>query len=144
MPDFTGIQCGFFVNRLCSDRFRLRPRQAFEYSKGAPECLGRTISSRQEHLLGRLNQKHASGHHRCDPLAYAFASYEGISAPWIAGTYNESRAALRISGWSNPESVLFDQPVSSLVEWAQVAVDSDAFARNLAMMFFKVQMEIMF
>ena len=93
----------------------------------------------------------ASCHSTLDPLAYAFAKYEGISGPpnpldlllgiadFPFGGYEAGRAARLIPNWSDAEQqpVIFGQPVQSVREWAQVAADSDAFARNLAQIFFE-------
>lgn len=78
----------------------------------------------------------ASCHSTLDPLSYAFAYYEGISGG-RTGTYREQRPSRQIPGWSDPKSVIYDTEVSSVVEWASVAAESDAFKRNLAQMFFE-------
>jgi hypothetical protein len=93
----------------------------------------------------------ASCHSTLDPLAYAFAKYNGIAGPsnllgfllgaadFPFGGYEEKRAERLIPGWSDSaqQAVIFGKPVSSLREWAQVAAGSDAFARNLAQIFFE-------
>lgn len=93
----------------------------------------------------------ASCHSTLDPLAYAFTKYEGISTNrgmvelpngernFPFGVFDEARPTRVIPGWSDDEqqAVIFGQKVSSLREWAEVAVKSDAFARNLAQIFFE-------
>lgn len=76
-------------------------------------------------------------HSSLDPLAYAFAAYEGIGRlddPYdfeASGTFNPTRTP-----WST-ESHLFGEPVSDLVAWAEVAASSEMFQRNLALMFWE-------
>ncbi|MCB9600417.1 MAG: DUF1585 domain-containing protein [Sandaracinus sp.] len=84
----------------------------------------------------------AGCHATLDPLSYAFAYYEGIrgaSLPSLgaSGRYDPSRPARVIPGWSDPQSVLFGEPVSDVVAWADTAAESDAFARNLVHLFFR-------
>ncbi|XYI00390.1 DUF1585 domain-containing protein [Sorangium sp. So ce1128] len=80
----------------------------------------------------------AQCHSTLDPLSYAFARYEGIQGPsGIFGGYNEARPAVLIPGWNEPQSVLFGTEVADVVAWARVAAESDAFKRNLAMLFFR-------
>jgi hypothetical protein len=93
----------------------------------------------------------ASCHSTLDPLAYAFAKYNGISgapdlislllgiADFPFGGYEEGRAERLIPGWSDSaqQAVIFGKPVGSLREWAELAANSDAFARNLAQIFFE-------
>jgi hypothetical protein len=79
----------------------------------------------------------AACHSTLDPLSYAFASYEGIDFFRGTGTFNPDRPRELIADWDDPQAMLLGQPVEDLVEWAHVAADSDAFARNLATLFFK-------
>lgn len=93
----------------------------------------------------------ASCHSTLDPLAYAFAKYNGISgapdpillllglASFPFGGYEEGRAERLIPAWSDgaQQSMIFGAPVGSLREWAETAANSDAFARNLAQIFFE-------
>ncbi|HEY6878184.1 MAG TPA: DUF1585 domain-containing protein [Polyangiales bacterium] len=93
----------------------------------------------------------ATCHSTLDPLAYAFAKYNGIAGPSDAlllllgladfpfGGYDQGRAAKVMPGWSDTEQqpVIFGKEVGSLRAWAEVAANSDAFARNLAMIFFE-------
>jgi hypothetical protein len=83
----------------------------------------------------------AACHSTLDPLSYAFASYEGIDFIRGTGTFNPDRPRERIDDWDDPQAVLLGQPVDDLVEWARVAADSDAFARNLATLFFRHALE---
>lgn len=70
-------------------------------------------------------------HSTLDPLAYSFASYRGITTNAIElvfnpiGRYNEDQTPWGADG------VIFGQPVGDLLEWAQVAVESDDFKKNL-------------
>jgi hypothetical protein len=93
----------------------------------------------------------ASCHSTLDPLAYAFAKYNGISgapdfislllgiADFPFGDYEEGRAERVMEGWSDSaqQAVIFGKPVNTLREWAEAAANSDAFARNLAQIFFE-------
>ncbi|MDB4972476.1 MAG: hypothetical protein JWN48_817 [Myxococcaceae bacterium] len=83
----------------------------------------------------------ANCHSTLDPLAYAFAEYDGIalSSTPAFGTYNPGRPSAVIAGWnpSAQKSVLLGKPVSNLVEWGKVASESDEFKRNIADMFFR-------
>jgi hypothetical protein len=84
----------------------------------------------------------AQCHSTLDPLAYAFAEYEGFdmtNAPsLVIGTYRPDRPASRIPGWeeASPDSIVLGQKVGSLVEMARVMADSPEFMRNLANTFF--------
>lgn len=91
-------------------------------------------------------------HSTLDPLAYAFAPYNGFAFnPAVVlellllgqlhgdfGTYDAGRPAARMPRWSQAEQqpVLLGQPVADLRAWAELAAQSDEFARNLASMFF--------
>jgi hypothetical protein len=93
----------------------------------------------------------ASCHSTLDPLAYAFAKYNGISgAPDLIslllgvpnfpfGGYEEGRGGRLMPGWNDTaqQPVIFGKPVNGLREWAEAAANSDAFARNLAQIFFE-------
>lgn len=80
----------------------------------------------------------AQCHSTLDPLSYAFARYEGIGDfSNVKGAYSEARPAAVIPGWDEPQSVLFGTEVADVVAWARVAAESDAFKRNLAMLFFR-------
>ncbi|MCB9743620.1 MAG: hypothetical protein H6741_32740 [Alphaproteobacteria bacterium] len=75
-------------------------------------------------------------HSTLDPLTYPFSRYEGIGGGRGASySYSPSR----LSGFTDvdgprvvdtPEAgVLFGEPVADLLEWAQVAAESEAFRR---------------
>jgi hypothetical protein len=78
-------------------------------------------------------------HSTLDPLSYAFAEYEGINVtPDLRfGDYMPERTS-RIPNWqpAKQQSVLLDQPVKDLVQWAKVASESDEFKRAMTDMFF--------
>jgi hypothetical protein len=82
----------------------------------------------------------AQCHSTLDPLSYAFSYYEGIDLKNLkhTGQYLEGRPSQRIPGWdeAQPEFVVLDQQVGSLVELADVMAQSREFQRNLAHMFF--------
>lgn len=77
-------------------------------------------------------------HSTLDPLTYPFAYYAGIGGGQPRGTpaaYIDNRPT-RFTGVDGPNMVnlpeqgrLFGQPVRDLVEWAQVAANSEAFAK---------------
>ena len=80
-------------------------------------------------------------HSTLDPLTYAFAYYEGFpldpTNPAISGTYDDSRPSRRVVDWQGDEQTwLLGQPVDSVVEWAQLAAQSDEFRRNMALRLF--------
>ena len=77
----------------------------------------------------------ASCHSTLDPLSYAFAYYEGIRGP-RTGAYDPTRPARLIPGWDDPATVLMGTEVEDVRAWAERAVESEAFARNLAEMLF--------
>lgn len=105
---------------------------------------------------GVANERCAVCHSTLDPLAYAFANYNGfefnqdlavVADLFVTGSfrdfgrfgmYNPDRPATKMPGWSPTEQqpYLFGQKVSGLRELAQVASESDEFARNLATIFF--------
>ncbi len=79
-------------------------------------------------------------HSTLDPLTYPFSRYNGISA----GTYvpNRLNNYVRTDGAKvvqAPEAgILFGKPVKDLVEWGQVAANSDDFAQNVVSDYWKV------
>ena len=82
----------------------------------------------------------AQCHSTLDPLAYAFAKYQGIDDGYAEfGAYDPTRVDRYLPGWSDAEqqSWLLGQPVADLVEWANVAAQSDEFKRNMTQMFFE-------
>lgn len=105
---------------------------------------------------GVANPRCAVCHSTLDPLAYAFASYNGFEFnqdPAVVadlfltgnfrefsrfGIYNPDRPKAKMPSWSPAEQqpVLLGQKVDNLIQFAQVAADSDEFARNLAKIFF--------
>jgi hypothetical protein len=76
----------------------------------------------------------ATCHTTLDPLSYPFSRYEGI-AGFGTGFYNEGR--MRSQNLAEgarirevPEAgYLFGEPVADLVEWAELAANSEAFRR---------------
>ncbi len=90
---------------------------------------------------GVANPRCATCHSTLDPLAYAFMAYEGIELTIFLpfGAYNANRGRERLPGWDDAKQVpyLFGQPVKDLIQWAHVAAESDAFARNMAEVFFE-------
>jgi hypothetical protein len=81
----------------------------------------------------------ANCHSTLDPLAYSFAYYTGIILPSGTGIYSPTRPLGLMDDWDPNihKTVIFGQEVANLMEWAQVAVESDAFKRNTAAMFFE-------
>lgn len=86
-------------------------------------------------------------HSTLDPLTYPFTRYEGIgggAGRRIPFSYNTTRniAFAEVDGEGMrdlPEAgVLFGQPVANLLEWAQVAANSDAFARATVLDYWKL------
>ena len=81
----------------------------------------------------------ADCHRTLDPMAYPFSRYNGIGGGGGSGNYNANRlAAFADSTQPNvdetPESGwLFGEPVDDLVQWAEVAANSDAFAAAVTM-----------
>lgn len=94
----------------------------------------------------------AACHSTLDPLSYAFASYTGFEFDLFTltdvflfgqmnglfGVYMPERAVQRMPRWSPTEQqpYLLGKKVDDLRSWAQVAVQSDEFARNLANIFY--------
>jgi hypothetical protein len=78
-------------------------------------------------------------HSTLDPLTYPFSRYNGISA----GTYASNRLNnyVRTDGArvvEAPEAgMLLGKPVKDLVEWGQVAANSDDFAQNVVSDYWK-------
>lgn len=74
-------------------------------------------------------------HSTLDPLSYSFSTYVGIETVRAFlfnsnGTYRANRTPWEADG------VLFGQPVSDLLEWAEVARNSEQFKKNIARMLF--------
>lgn len=83
-------------------------------------------------------------HSTLDPLAYAFATYDGIGGGYNNYGGGSIFSALVDTGAYIPErnpwgetSMLLDTEVANLTEWAAVAADSDMFKRNVARMFWE-------
>jgi len=89
---------------------------------------------------GVAAQACAQCHSTLDPLSYAFSYYEGIDLNNLnrTGQYRATRPSERIPGWdeAEPEFVVLDRQVDSLVELAAVMSQSREFQRNLAHVFF--------
>jgi hypothetical protein len=83
----------------------------------------------------------AQCHSTLDPLAYAFAVYEGIDINAIdrTGTYRATRPEEHVPGWdvAAPQSVILDEPVTDLVDMARVMSESAEFQRNLTHVFWR-------
>jgi hypothetical protein len=83
----------------------------------------------------------ANCHSTLDPLAYAYAKYEGIqfSSELKFGAYRPERLPPMIPEWDDAkqQAVILGQHVDGLVAWAKVAAESDEFKRNMAEMFFR-------
>ena len=81
----------------------------------------------------------AACHSTLDPLTYGFAFYNGMTQDNDgnrSGSYDPDRPKNRILDWQDNQTMLFGEPVDGVVGWAQRAVSSDAFKRNLADMLF--------
>lgn len=74
-------------------------------------------------------------HSTLDPLSYAFSTYVGIDPirAFLAnanGTYSAGRAPWEAQGQ------ILGQPTMNLLQWAELARNSDAFKKNIAHMMF--------
>lgn len=88
---------------------------------------------------GVAEEECARCHSTLDPLTYPFSRYEGIQGGTgrfrIPFTYNPERLEhfAEVDGATvvdTPEAgVIFGQPVANLKEWAEVAANSDAYAK---------------
>ena len=78
----------------------------------------------------------AGCHTTLDPLSYPFTTYAGFNGG-IPFTYSPGRMQSMAQGRDDPlrntpeAGVVFGQPVANLLEWAQVAANSEAFAKAL-------------
>lgn len=87
----------------------------------------------------------AACHATLDPLSYVYRNYNGLGAP--AKTYLPNRLETLFPNLTPtitqvPESgVIFNKPVANLVEWAQVAANSDAFAVSVVTDYWKLLMK---
>lgn len=76
-------------------------------------------------------------HSTLDPLAYAFSTYKGIEISAALafgnpiGTYDADRTPWEADGQ------LLGQPVMDLLQWAEIARNSDAFKQNVARTMFE-------
>jgi hypothetical protein len=75
-------------------------------------------------------------HSTLDPLAYAFSAYNGLlggagGEVREVGAYNPQRTP-----WEN-DGYLWGQPVADLMEWRQLAIESDEFKQNITQMFYE-------
>jgi hypothetical protein len=84
-------------------------------------------------------------HSTLDPLSYPFSRYEGIGGgDGTPFTYNENRmpAFEYVDGpriGDTPEAgMLFGEPVADLLEWADVAANSEAFRRKLVLDYWRL------
>ncbi len=76
-------------------------------------------------------------HSTLDPLSYPFSRYEGIGGGMNVLPYSYNPRRLQgfvdtdgaLVAETPEEGVLFGQPVTDLVEWAEVAANSEAFRR---------------
>ncbi len=86
-------------------------------------------------------------HQTLDPLSYPWKNYNGLNGSTNQfGTYNPNRIQQYFANEAPnitmiPESgYIMGQPVSDLLQWARVAADSDPFAVNTVMDYWKVAM----
>jgi hypothetical protein len=83
---------------------------------------------------GVTNATCAQCHSTLDPLTYPFAKYHGLTN-FPFGSYDAGRER------NVPEAgVVLGQPVNNLVEWAEVAANSDEFAKASLMDYWKLVM----
>jgi hypothetical protein len=89
----------------------------------------------------------AACHATLDPLSYPYRNYNGLSGNQSSfARYVPNRMETIFAGQGatlamTPESgVIFNQPVSSLVQWGQVAANSDEFLRATATDYWKLLM----
>ena len=88
---------------------------------------------------GRLPERldiHMRGGGRIEGRVVDAGSGEGIAGA-RTGVYDPGRPRRLIDAWDDEQSFLFGEPVNSVREWADQAVASDDFLRNLATMFFQ-------
>ncbi len=84
-------------------------------------------------------------HATLDPASYPFKNYQGLTGS--VGSYDPTRIEddFRNEGpriEQMPEAgFVLGQPVSDLVEWAQVAANSDDFKRNISQMLFEAVLQ---
>jgi hypothetical protein len=133
------------INTMFSSLPRTSAAQAYRSYLGADISSGegiRPVPGEPADIddKGVADPRCATCHSTLDPLAYAFAKYEGIDSMFGGGFggYEPDRVT-RMPRWSDAAQrpVLFGQEVGSLPEWAQVAAESDMFKRNMAEVFFE-------
>jgi hypothetical protein len=133
------------INTMFSSLPRTSAAQAYRSYLGADISSGegiRPVAGEPVDIddKGVADDRCATCHSTLDPLAYAFAKYEGIDSMFGGGFggYRPDRVT-RMPRWSDEAQtpVLFGQQVGSLPEWAQVAAESDMFKRNMAELFFE-------
>ena len=93
----------------------------------------------------------AQCHTTLEPLSYPFAFYNGIAGD-ETGTFNPGRPTTPASGgyipdWDGQSGTLLGQPLpvhtvageptNNLRDWAEIAIASDFFKRNLALVFYR-------
>jgi len=84
-------------------------------------------------------------HQTLDPLSYPWKNYNGLTASPF-GTYVPNRLQQYFANEApnitmTPEAgYILGQPVSDLIQWARVAADSDPFAINTVMDYWKLAM----
>ncbi|MBK8238899.1 MAG: DUF1585 domain-containing protein [Deltaproteobacteria bacterium] len=82
----------------------------------------------------------AQCHSTLDPLAYAFAYYNGIVLEGMkTGIYVEERPSTLIPAWSDAPrtSMLLGQPVADVVQWGALAANSPSFRRAMTLTLFE-------
>jgi hypothetical protein len=133
------------INTMFSSLPRTSAAQAYRSYLGADISSGEGIRPVPGEPVdiddkGVADARCATCHSTLDPLAYAFAKYEGIDSMFGGGFggYRPDRVT-RMPRWSDEAQrpVLFGQAVGSLPEWGMVASKSDMFKRNMAELFFE-------
>ena len=135
------------ANTMLSDLPRTTAAQAYRMYLGMDISKGEGIWPIEAEPsdvddMGVAQPSCALCHSTLDPLAYAFAYYDGIAVQTGSGAFREARAVERIPDWDPQaqQSMIFGRPVSSVVEWAAVAANSVYFRRTMANMFFEQAM----
>ncbi|MCB9598099.1 MAG: hypothetical protein H6719_35625 [Sandaracinaceae bacterium] len=131
----------FAINTMFSPLPRTTAAQAYRAYLGADIARQQGLvpvpsEPRDVDDKGVRNATCAQCHSTLDPLSYVFAEYEGIAGA-RTGVYDPGRPRRLIDAWDDEQSFLFGEPVNSVREWADQAVASDDFLRNLATMFFQ-------
>lgn len=78
-------------------------------------------------------------HSTLDPMSYAFLWYEGILGR-DTGKFKPNRPG-RIAGWKGNQGLLLGQPINDVKDFARVALESELFPRNLALIFLRHAIE---